>query len=124
MAFPQTLQGPDDVAEPLEPGKQLLNHMVDDIARVRPCSVWAEMPVSTTSYEAGFRKITYRMLANAINGAAWWMHQSLGPGQEFETLAYFGPWDIRYVLLLLGAVKAGYKVSRPIQPCFHVGPLI
>lgn len=114
MAFPQTLQGLDDVAEPLEPGKQLLNHMVDDIARVRPCSVWAEMPVSTTSYEAGFRKITYRMLANAINGAAWWMHESLGPGKEFETLAYFGPWDIRYVVLLLGAVKAGYKVSRPV----------
>ena len=52
------------------------------------------------------------MLANAINGVAWWMQQSLGPAINFETLAYFGPWDIRYILLLLGAVKAGYKVSN------------
>ena len=110
MASLQLFEGPD-LGEPPKPGKQLLNHMVDDLARLTPSAVWTEMPVSTTGYERGFRKITYRMLANAINGVAWWIHQSLGPGYEFETLAYFGPWDIRYVLLLLGAVKAGYKVS-------------
>ncbi len=99
------------MAKPLEPRKQLLNHMVDDIARATPSAVWVETPISATSYEPGFQKVTYAMLANAINGVAWWMQQSLGPAQNFETLAYFGPWDIRYVLLLLGAVKAGYKVS-------------
>ena len=100
------------MAKPLEPRKQLLNHMVDDIARATPSAVWAETPISTASYEPGFRKITYAMLANAINGVAWWMRQTLGPAHDFETLAYFGPWDIRYILLLLGSVKAGYKVSH------------
>ena len=71
--------------------------------------------MSTTSYESGFRKITYCMLANAIDGVAWWLQQSLGLGQEFETLAYFGPWDIRYIVLLLGAVKVGYKVSSQLN---------
>ena len=108
------------MAESLKPGKQLLNHMVDDLARLTPSATWAETPISTTSYEPGFRKITYRMLANAVNGVAWWMHQSLGPGHDFETLAYFGPWDIRYVLLLLGAVKAGYKVSIPLEQSIFV----
>ena len=31
--------------------------------------------------------------------------------QTFETLAYIGPNDLRYNVLILGAVKAGYKVS-------------
>lgn len=109
--FPET----PDMAQSLKPGKQLLNHMVDDLARLTPSAVWVEMPISTTSYEHGFRKITYRMLANAVNGVAWWMRRTLGPGHDFETLAYFGPWDIRYVLLLLGAVKAGYKVSIRLE---------
>ena len=62
------------------------------------------------SYDAGYRKITYKGLANAINGAAWWLHQTLGPGHNFETLAYIGPNDFRYNVFILGAVKAGYKV--------------
>ena len=113
MAFKQPSEGQTS-AEPF--GKQLLNHVVDDLARTRPSAVWTEMPMSITSYEPGFRKITYRMLANSINGVAWWLQKTLGPGQDFETLAYFGPWDIRYILLLLGAVKAGYKV-RIIWKC-------
>ena len=91
--------------------KQLLIHMVDGLAGARPFSIWAEIPRSPTSYEGGYRKVTYRALSNAINGIAWWLHRSRGQGKNFETLAYFGPWDIRYVVLLLGAVKAGYKVG-------------
>ena len=114
MTHRQVSETPD-MTQPLKPGKQLLNHVVDDLARLTPSAVWAEMPISTTTYEHGYRKITYRMLANAVNGVAWWMHRTLGPGHEFETLAYFGPWDIRYVLLLLGAVKAGYKVGARLE---------
>ena len=111
MTHSQLSETPDKT-QPFRPGKQLLNHMVDNLARLTPSDTWVEMPISTTTYEQGFRKITYRMLANAVNGVAWWIHRTLGPSHEFETLAYFGPWDIRYVLLLLGAVKAGYKVSN------------
>jgi hypothetical protein len=41
----------------------------------------------------------------------WWLHRTLGPGESFETLLYLGPNDLRHNILLLGAVKAGYKVS-------------
>lgn len=99
------------VPEPFLQRKQLLNHIVDGLAQTRPYSVWAEIPKSLNTYDAGFRRVTYRDLANAINGVAWWLSESLGQGTNFETLAYFGPWDIRYVVLPLGAVKAGYKVS-------------
>lgn len=92
------------------PRKQLLNHVVDRRASDTPDAIYAEYPVSTTGYDQGFLKVTYADFANAINGAAWWLHNTIGPGKDFETLAYIGPLDVRYNALLLGAVKAGYKV--------------
>ncbi|KAL9630769.1 MAG: hypothetical protein Q9204_004551 [Flavoplaca sp. TL-2023a] len=88
--------------------KQLLNNIVDGTARTRPSATYAEVPRSFHSYESGYRKITYRALANAVNGVAWWLQQELGLGQDHQTLAYLGPNDLTYVMIILGAVKAGY----------------
>ena len=88
----------------------LLNHHIDEIAKVNPNSVWAEIPRSDQSYDFGFEEVTYLKFANAINGAANWLKEHFGESTDFTTVAYFGPWDIRYILLLLGAVKADYKV--------------
>lgn len=88
----------------------LLPHLVEDRARTNPDAIYAEYPVSSSSYDDGFRKITYADFGNAINGVAWWLHETLGPGQNFEPLAYIGPNDLRYPALVLGAVKAGYVV--------------
>jgi len=90
---------------------QLLNHVVDYVARVKPQALYAEFPLSPLSYEAGFRKITYGTFANAIDRIAWWLYDNLGPGENFEALAYIGPNNFAYPALILGAVKAGYKVS-------------
>lgn len=91
-------------------GKQLLNNIVDGAARTTPDSVYAELPRSPVDLSQGFRQVTYREFANAINGIAWWLHNSLGPSKAFETLTYIGPNDLRHNVLLLGAVKVGYKV--------------
>ena len=56
-------------------------------------------------------KITYGRLANAVNRIAWWLVDNLGVAKNHETLAYIGPNDLRYPAFILGAVKAGYKVS-------------
>jgi acyl-CoA synthetase (AMP-forming)/AMP-acid ligase II len=93
--------------------KELLNHIIDEYARDEPERLYAEIPFSPTTYAAGLRKVTYAAFANAINGMAWWLHHKLGPGKNFETLCYIGPNDLRHNILLLGAVKAGYKVSSP-----------
>jgi len=90
--------------------KQLLNHLIDGLAHTRPEAAWAKIPKNDLSYDGGYRKVSYKMMANAINGLAWWIKNELGESKNFETLAYFGPWDPRYILLLLAAVKAGYKV--------------
>lgn len=90
--------------------KQLLPHIVDGMANSQPFALYAEYPFSPTSYEPGFRKVTYRDLANVVNGLAWQLHDTLGPGKCFPTLTYIGPNDLRYVALTLACVKVGYKV--------------
>lgn len=101
--------------------KQLLNNIVDGMAVTRPESVWAKVPRDEQGYDSGFRKITYRDMANAINGVAQWLVAELGSSTTFETLAYVGPWDPRYIFILLGAVKAGFKVRsfRALYHCPH-----
>ncbi|KAL9120029.1 MAG: hypothetical protein Q9187_003419 [Circinaria calcarea] len=116
----QFSEGPEP-PKPLPHRKQLLNHMVDGMAQVRPESVWAKIPWDDLSYNAGYRKITYRLFANAVNGVAWWLLRELGQSERFDTLAYFGTWDPRYIILLLGAVKVGYKMVFPSSNYGFVG---
>lgn len=98
------------------PGKKdTLTNIVDFTARKTPQALYAEFPISPTSYDAGYRKVNYKTFANAINGTAWYLHETLGPGNDFETLAYIGPNDMRYNVFALGAVKAGYKVRITIS---------
>ncbi|MCJ1251009.1 hypothetical protein MMC30_008240 [Trapelia coarctata] len=94
---------------PLHQKPQLLPHIVDGMARARPQAPYAELPVSPTSYDEGFVKVNYAAFANLVNGLAWWLKDTLGVGENFETLAYIGPNDVRYNGLMLAAVKTGYK---------------
>lgn len=93
------------------PAKQLLNNIIDRTAKATPDLVYAELPKSPVDLSQGYRQVTYRDFANGINAVAWWLRKSLGPSKTFETLTYIGPNDLRHNLLLLGAVKAGYKVQ-------------
>ena len=89
----------------------LLPNLVDELASTRPDTVWAKYPNSPSTYELGFSTVTYHQLAHGIDGAAWWLRQTLGTVDNFPTLAYIGSNDLRYPLLVLGAIKAGFKVS-------------
>lgn len=94
---------------------ELTPNIVDNLAKATPHALYAEYPRSTLSYEEGYRRITYGDLANAVNGVAWWLHESLGAREESEALAYIGPNDLRYPALILGAAKAGYAVRQDIN---------
>jgi acyl-coenzyme A synthetase/AMP-(fatty) acid ligase len=97
-------------ANDFNPCTQLIPNVIDHYARVLPDAIYAEYPVSSMSYEDGYRPVTYRALGNAINGIATWLTANLGPGNG-EILPYVGPNDVRYPALVLGAIKAGYCVS-------------
>lgn len=92
----------------------LLPNMVDRLARENPDAVYGLWPVAPTSYDAGFRAVTYSQLANVINGLAKLLVQSLGPGQDGEALIYVGPNDVRLTALVLASIKAGYMVSESL----------
>jgi len=98
------------VVNPRLRSRELLVHIVDEIARETPEALYAELPRSATNFDAGFHKVTYYLFANAINGMASWLNKTLERKGDFETLLYLGPNDLRHNILLLAAVKAGYKV--------------
>lgn len=90
---------------------RLIPNIVDQFAQDEPDKLFAELPISHTDFTAGFRPITYAALANAVNGVAWWLTETLGPaGTNFPTVAYVGLNDMCNNLLIIGAVKAGYKM--------------
>lgn len=95
---------------------ELLPDLIDRRAQQEPHALYVEYPVSATTYTQGFSRITIADFANAINGAAWWIHRTVGPGSSQcgpakKTLAYMGPNDVRYLALVVGAAKVGHMVS-------------
>ncbi|KAL8794222.1 MAG: hypothetical protein Q9195_003176 [Heterodermia aff. obscurata] len=88
MATLQFSEGGSHPPKPLYRASQLLPSIVDGMARARPEALYAETPAAYSSCDQDYRKITYRELANAVNGIAWLVTKELGRGQDFETLAY------------------------------------
>ncbi|KAJ5272905.1 NRPS-like enzyme [Penicillium angulare] len=100
--------------EPPSPSADLLLPVaLDQRARSNPQGVWARFPISDNTYKDGFRIATNHQVANAVNRIAWLLEEELGRGKEFETVAYIGPNDLRSYIVLLAAIKAGYKAFFP-----------
>ncbi|KAI5236273.1 hypothetical protein E4T43_08741 [Aureobasidium subglaciale] len=89
-------------------GRRLLPNFINQVALDDPCLTFVEIPKSA-DIKDGLRRITFRDLAKGIDKCAWWIHQKLGRGHDFSTLAYVGPHDLRYLFLVFGACKVGYK---------------
>ncbi|KAI4718333.1 acetyl-CoA synthetase-like protein [Aureobasidium sp. EXF-10727] len=90
-------------------GRRLLPNFIDEIAAEKPDLTFVEIPKSTDMSD-GLYRISFRDLAGSIDKCAWWIHSQLGTGHGFPTLAYIGPHDLRYLFLVFGACKAGYKM--------------
>lgn len=91
----------------------LLINMLEHIAATEPAAVYAMWPVIPTSYDAGFRSVTYAQLANMVNGLAWWLDDHLGKHAN-QVFAYIGPNDARTPALGLAGVKTGNSVSHGV----------
>ncbi|ESZ91289.1 NRPS-like enzyme [Sclerotinia borealis F-4128] len=109
MGSSQTEEYLRNPTPPLEED-QLIVNAVDIAAKVKPQAIYAEFPVSSTSYDEGFRTVNYERLANAVNGLAWWLTAQIGKSKLFDTLIYTGPNDFRQNAMILACVKTGYKL--------------
>ena len=92
-----------------EYGRRLIPSMIDGIALDTPDKHYCYIS-RTANVEDGFRAITFKEFSNAINACAWWIRAEIGKGIDFDTLAYLGPSDLRNVIIILAAIKTGYKV--------------
>ena len=96
-------------------GERLLVHVIDDVAERDPGRCFCIVPRSQPGH--GFQKVTYAQFANAINTVAWWIEQECGKGIDYETIAYVGPNDLRYIILTFAAQKTFHKVRvRDLAP--------
>lgn len=92
-------------------GSRLLPVVVDETAKSQPDLPYAYVPTSNNVGD-GFKAVTFSDVATAANHMAAWIHHNLGPSASFETIAYMGLGDLRYVVVFLAAVKCGYKVPN------------
>lgn len=90
-------------------GERLLPNVVDEEATDNPDRIIFSLAKTTKAVD-GFVDISSKRLANAVNRAAWWIEKSLGKGNNFPTVGYVGPTDMRYQILPLALMKTGYKI--------------
>ncbi|PHH60729.1 hypothetical protein CDD81_1311 [Ophiocordyceps australis] len=95
--------------------ERLLPQIIDHVAQTDPEAVWMEYPRSESSYDDGFAQITYGQLARAVDKLAWYLYQSVEARGAFQTLAYIGPNDARYALIVYACIKASFKVSGALD---------
>ena len=84
--------------------------IIDDRAASDPDRLYAGYFEFTNNENLELRKLTYRNIANAVNRCAWWLNSQFGRSEDFKTLAYSGPADLRYLIVTLAATKTGHKV--------------
>ncbi|PLB54101.1 acetyl-CoA synthetase-like protein [Aspergillus steynii IBT 23096] len=93
---------------PLERMGRLLSQVVDELAVSDPEFVYCIHPVSSLTVNDGWRKITFKDLATAVDRVAWWLDRQLGSKGGQQVLAYIGSNDLRYAAFVLACMKHGH----------------
>lgn len=94
--------------------KQLLPLVLKSRAQHNPHGAWAQFPVSDQTYASGLQTATNLQVNHAVNKVAWLLHDKFEKSDDNEnpeTIAYIGPFDLRYFIVVIAAIKVGYKVS-------------
>ncbi|CAH0044772.1 unnamed protein product [Clonostachys solani] len=94
-------------------GERLVVQVVDELAERTPHRIYATVTKSAHDVDQGFRDITFRNLADAVNLVSWRNQQLFGRNDDFGVIAYLGVSDIRYAFYLFAAIKTGYKLMIP-----------
>lgn len=91
-------------------GQRLCVQVADELAKMTPERIYATVTKSPSNIESGFRDVTIRQFADAVNCAAWSIRSQFGESDNFDVIAYIGVSDIRYAIYLYAAIKTGYQV--------------
>ena len=91
-------------------GHRLLPHALTEAAKNDPEKPWSFV-FEHNDISKGYRTVTIGNMAMAVDFTSWWMYNTFGSTNQFETLAYIGVSDLRYQIVHLAAIKCGYKVG-------------
>jgi acyl-CoA synthetase (AMP-forming)/AMP-acid ligase II len=91
-------------------GRRLPLVLLDEIAAKDPERVLYSI-AKIDKMQDGFQDITYKKFANAVNRCAQWLKQTLGTDKS-RVFCYLGPLDLRYIILVMAAPKAGHIVGH------------
>ncbi|KAI8943280.1 hypothetical protein NX059_001300 [Plenodomus lindquistii] len=94
-------------------GRRLIPTIIDENARTQPDGACFSIP-RCDALQKGFRDITWRTYANAINKTAHFIEREIGRSATFETVMYLGFPDVRSFIALIALIKTGHKVGKPI----------
>jgi len=86
-----------------------LPSVVAQNAKTCPDGLYARAPIGP-AYTDAYRDVSNLQYAKAIDYVAHLIESQLGKGVNFETIAYVGPSDLRYNVVIIAGIKAGYKV--------------
>ena len=125
-------------------GQRLLPQVVDETSERTPNKLYC-LIARSADLTQGFREVTVRDVAAAVNYMAWWIERQIGKSQEFEAIAYMashmfrdvkdpanltnaaecqGLSDITYIIMELAAVKCGFPVRHSyVRGDFSAGNL-
>ncbi|KAI7968613.1 hypothetical protein EIK77_006632 [Talaromyces pinophilus] len=91
-------------------GQRIFVKLIDDIALNDPHRTLLSIPHSANPKD-GWQDLSFGVFANAVNRLSHWIADQVGLAQEgtFPTVAYIGPNDVRYLIVLTATIKTGYK---------------
>jgi thioester reductase-like protein/acyl-coenzyme A synthetase/AMP-(fatty) acid ligase len=91
---------------------QLLPTVIDDRAKSDPHGAFTKVPILNI-YDNGYQVVTNANLATAVDYVAGLINSEFGQSEDHECIAYLGLSDLRYIIVLLAGIKAGFKLFFP-----------
>ncbi|KAH7400933.1 hypothetical protein DE146DRAFT_611638 [Phaeosphaeria sp. MPI-PUGE-AT-0046c] len=98
--------------EPRDPCRRLLINAIEERAKYTPNYTFMHYP-SKDWHNKGYRTITLSQYANAIDRVAHWLDDQLGDAVSSNTVAYHGPNDPRYAIIVPAVIKTGRRILIP-----------
>ncbi len=92
-----------------KPHRRLLVTVIEEKARLEPNDAYIRY--APADWETnGYRSISWKQYANAIDKVAYFLDKKLGTTNEPFVIGYFGPNDARYAILIAACIKTGKPV--------------
>ncbi|EQB57641.1 hypothetical protein CGLO_02213 [Colletotrichum gloeosporioides Cg-14] len=90
--------------------QRLIPQALADALAEKPDRTWVSYAISNNVARDGFRNITIRQLATAVDRLAWYIDNNIGKSSDFETVMYYGLADVRYIITLIAGIKTGHSI--------------